>query len=70
MYEYNMVVYSDTFAMHSTDRDFETPLKDLGIHLQEFLDELPGDGWEPVSHSLVAIDDVLVTSVLVRRQLP
>ena len=76
MYEYNMVVHYDDIktlsngGFYEKARDLDRALKEFAVHFPEYLDEFPRDGWEPVSHSVSAIGDVLLTSVLIRRQLP
>ena len=76
MFEYNMVVYNQPMAAIANEEFTERAdnlrilLSDFAVHLQEFVNELPRGDWEPVSHSVAAIGDILVTSVLVRRQLP
>ena len=45
-------------------------MTDLEQRIHEMITERPPGDWEPVSHSISTIGDVLLTTVLIRRQSP
>ena len=70
-HEYSIVVdYQDLKSVSGArfQNDLRTLLTEFAEHLEEYLEYHGRGGWEPVSHSVAAIGDILVTSVLVRRQ--
>ena len=74
MYQYSMI-FERNDVTGLFPKSFAEQWKVVGEHMtdleqriHEMITERPPGDWEPVSHSISTIGDILVTSVLIRRQ--